>query len=80
LSQSKFKIDPLLQQAYCISGSSESVHMMLPQSVSLALREWPDVNSSLSLDGMQLLRHAEHNLGVAMATPKGLVVSLSVQV
>ena len=40
----------------------------------MALREWPDVNSSLSADGHSLIRHHSHNLGVAMATPSGLVV------
>ena len=45
------------------------------QAVSVALREWPDVNASLSADGHSLLRHHSHNLGVAMATPSGLVVS-----
>ncbi|BDA48716.1 Lipoamide acyltransferase component of branched-chain alpha-keto acid dehydrogenase complex [Coccomyxa sp. Obi] len=44
------------------------------KAVSVALRQWPDVNGSLSTDGSALLRHPSHNLGVAMATPSGLVV------
>jgi pyruvate/2-oxoglutarate dehydrogenase complex dihydrolipoamide acyltransferase (E2) component len=44
------------------------------QAVSVALQEWPDVNASLAEDGTSLLRHRAHNLGVAMATPLGLVV------
>lgn len=46
------------------------------KAVSVALRQWPDVNGSLSADGSALLRHPSHNLGVAMATPSGLVVRL----
>ncbi|CAL8463419.1 g2953 [Coccomyxa elongata] len=44
------------------------------KAVSVALRQWPDVNGSLSADGSALLQHPSHNLGVAMATPSGLVV------
>ncbi len=46
------------------------------KAVSVALRQWPDVNGSLSADSSALLRHPCHNLGVAMATPSGLVVRL----
>ena len=40
----------------------------------MALQEWPDVNASLAPGGASLLRRRAHNLGVAMATPSGLVV------
>ena len=41
----------------------------------MALLDWPLLNSSLSKDGTAVIQHAAHNLGVAMATPLGLVVS-----
>ncbi|EIE27558.1 hypothetical protein COCSUDRAFT_55557 [Coccomyxa subellipsoidea C-169] len=44
------------------------------KAVSVAMRQWPDINGSLSADGTSLLQHHSHNLGVAMATPSGLVV------
>ena len=40
----------------------------------MALREYPGVNASLAEDGEALLQHGDHNLGVAMDTPAGLVV------
>ena len=40
----------------------------------MGLREYPDVNASLAADGEALLQHGDHNLGVAMDTPAGLVV------
>ena len=58
----------------CMSQVRESVALRMLQAVSVALREWPDVNASLGEDGQSLLRHHAHNLGVAMATPSGLVV------
>lgn len=40
----------------------------------MALREYPGVNASLAEDGEALAQHGDHNLGVAMDTPAGLVV------
>ena len=40
----------------------------------MALANFPVLNSSLSADGEALLQHAAHNIGIAMATPSGLVV------
>jgi len=40
----------------------------------VALREYPGVNASLAEDGEALVQHGDHNLGVAMDTPAGLVV------
>ena len=40
----------------------------------MALAKFPVLNSSLRADGEALLQHAAHNIGVAMATPSGLVV------
>ena len=44
------------------------------QAISVALREHPGVNASLAANGEALVQHGDHNLGVAMDTPAGLVV------
>jgi pyruvate/2-oxoglutarate dehydrogenase complex dihydrolipoamide acyltransferase (E2) component len=44
------------------------------QAASLALLQYPILNASLSEDGAEVIYHPEHNIGVAMDTPKGLVV------
>lgn len=40
----------------------------------MALAEYPLLNSSLSTGGDYLVQHSAHNIGIAMATPTGLVV------
>ena len=40
----------------------------------MALDEYPSLNSSLESDNTELRTHGEHNIGVAMDTPRGLVV------
>lgn len=47
---------------------------MLLQALSAALEDFPTINSSLHSKGDALLQHAPHNIGIAMATPTGLVV------
>lgn len=44
------------------------------KATSLALKEYPILNSSISDDHSSLLYHGQHNIGVAMDTPKGLIV------
>ncbi|KAL3158446.1 hypothetical protein ABBQ38_010680 [Trebouxia sp. C0009 RCD-2024] len=63
-----------------IKGDSvlQGVHLtFLPimiKALSTALEEFPLVNSSLNSKADALLQHSSHNIGVAMATPSGLVV------
>lgn len=45
-----------------------------PQAASLALDEHPVLNSSLSADGTSITYHGSHHMGVAMDTPRGLLV------
>lgn len=44
------------------------------KAISVALQGFPEINSMLSDDESEILQHKHHNLGVAMATPGGLVV------
>lgn len=65
------------QHIACLCGSSGPVcsqDSSSLQALSAALEEFPTVNSSLNSKADALLQHAPHNVGVAMATPAGLVV------
>lgn len=58
-------------------GSSHRRLTFLPfllKAASLALTDFPALNSQLSADANNLLRFPSHNIGVAVATPAGLVV------
>jgi pyruvate/2-oxoglutarate dehydrogenase complex dihydrolipoamide acyltransferase (E2) component len=44
------------------------------KAMSLALHEWPTINSSLAVGAADLVQHTTHNIGVAMNTGMGLVV------
>lgn len=47
---------------------------LLVKATSLALAEFPILNSQISADGTELTFKAAHNIGVAMDTPAGLLV------
>ena len=44
------------------------------KAISLALNEYPILNSSLTEDESEIIYKGEHNIGVAMDTPNGLLV------
>nr|ACX47992.1 transacylase [Naegleria gruberi] len=44
------------------------------KAVSLALKEYPILNSSLTEDESEIIYKGDHNIGVAMDTPNGLLV------
>ena len=46
----------------------------LIKAASLAITEYPLLNSSINVDDFTLTYHASHNIGVAMDSPRGLVV------
>ena len=46
----------------------------LIKATSLALLEYPKLNSSVNKEATEVTYHASHNIGIAMDTPKGLVV------
>jgi pyruvate dehydrogenase E2 component (dihydrolipoamide acetyltransferase) len=52
-------------------GSKFSVNDFLVKAAALALREFPNLNSAL--DGDQIVRHGEVNIGVAVALEEGLL-------
>lgn len=44
------------------------------KAASLALNEFPIVNSSVNKDCSEIIYHPYHNIGIAMDTPRGLIV------
>ena len=46
----------------------------VPQAASLALLEFPVLNSSVNSDATTITYHASHNISIAMDTPQGLLV------
>lgn len=48
------------------------------QAISVALQSFPEVNSRLADDGNSLRLLGSHNVGIAMDTPRGLVVRVMV--
>lgn len=44
------------------------------KAVSLALREYPILNAHANADASQVVLKASHNIGIAMNTPRGLIV------
>jgi len=47
---------------------------ILLKATSLALSEFPILNSSIAADGTSYTMHGTHNIGLAMDTPNGLLV------
>ncbi|KAK9812622.1 hypothetical protein WJX72_000756 [[Myrmecia] bisecta] len=63
-----------LQGDLALQGAKLTFLPIMLKAMSMALQDFPGINSSLSPDQTHLLHHASHNIGVAMATPTGLVV------
>ena len=61
-------------------GIKLSYMPLLIKATSQALLSYPILNASITEDGTGLIYHADHNIGLAMDTPKGLVVPVIRQV
>jgi len=57
-----------------LRGAKLTLLPLLVKALSAALAAHPHVNASLATGGDALVVHADHNIGVAMATLSGLVV------
>jgi 2-oxoisovalerate dehydrogenase E2 component (dihydrolipoyl transacylase) len=55
-------------------GMKLSYLPFIMKAVSLALSHYPALNATVSSDATEMTLHSSHNLGIAMDTPKGLVV------
>ena len=63
-----------LKPAAEAKGVKLSYMPIMIKAASLALTEFPIINSSLSPDESEIIYHNAHNIGLAMDTPRGLVV------
>lgn len=55
-------------------GVNFSYMPVIIKAVSMALNHYPGLNSHVSPDCTTITYKADHNIGVAMDTPKGLIV------
>ena len=47
---------------------------LLIKAASLSLRRHPTLNATVNKEATEMILHHNHNIGVAMDTPKGLIV------
>lgn len=67
-----------LRQNIKAEASEEGIHVtympLLIRALSLTLSQYPIVNSSLEPKENSLIIHKQHNIGIAITTPLGLIV------
>jgi 2-oxoisovalerate dehydrogenase E2 component (dihydrolipoyl transacylase) len=56
------------------SGVKMSYMPIIIKACSLALKQYPQLNATINAEATELTIHANHNIGIAMDTPKGLIV------
>jgi 2-oxoisovalerate dehydrogenase E2 component (dihydrolipoyl transacylase) len=61
-------------------GIKLSYMPFLSKATSQALEHYPVLNASITENGTEMIYHSNHNIGVAMDTPKGLIVPVIKQV
>jgi hypothetical protein len=70
----EINVNQVLQARKSVNGIKLSVLPFAIKAASLAMTDYPVLNSSLNLDEMTLTYHANHNIVFAMDTPRGLAV------
>jgi 2-oxoisovalerate dehydrogenase E2 component (dihydrolipoyl transacylase) len=71
------KFRELLNNAVKQNQSSSPKISYMPimiKAVSMALKKYPSLNSTVNEDCTEMTMHYNHNIGIAMDTPKGLIV------
>lgn len=63
-----------LQASAAARGVKLSYMPLLLKAASIALLQFPMLNATVAPDCSETTHHAHHNIGVAMDTPRGLVV------
>lgn len=47
---------------------------LLIKAASLSLKQYPSLNATVNKEATEMIFHHNHNIGIAMDTPKGLIV------
>lgn len=67
-----------LRQKYKIKAAEQGIQLSyMPffiRALSLTIQQFPLINSSVDMANAQIVLHKHHNVGIAMASPYGLVV------
>jgi 2-oxoisovalerate dehydrogenase E2 component (dihydrolipoyl transacylase) len=63
-----------LKAQFAKNGVKISYMPLLIKATSLALQQFPMLNASVSSDASEMVYHAHHHVGMAMDTPRGLLV------
>ncbi|KAI2503099.1 dihydrolipoamide acetyltransferase [Fragilaria crotonensis] len=70
----EINMNQVLQARKSVDGIKLSILPFAVKAASLGMTDYPVLNSSLNLQEMTITYHANHNIGVAMDTPRGLAV------
>ena len=70
----EINMNEMLRARKSVAGIKLSILPFAVKAASLAMTDYPVLNSSLNLQEMTITYHANHNIGVAMDTPRGLAV------
>ena len=70
----EINMNQVLRARKSVDGIKLSILPFAVKAASLGMTDNPVVNSSLNLQEMTITYHANHNIGVAMDTPRGLAV------
>lgn len=67
-----------LRQNMQEKASQEGIHLsfmpFLIRALSLTIKQFPQLNASLNMEQNKVLLHKQHNIGIAIASPQGLIV------
>jgi 2-oxoisovalerate dehydrogenase E2 component (dihydrolipoyl transacylase) len=63
-----------LKAAAAARGIKFSYLPLIIKATSLALTQFPQLNAAMSADGSELVHRGSHNIGVAVDSPRGLIV------
>lgn len=55
-------------------GLKLSYMPMMIKATSLALRQFPELNATVDAEATEIIQRGSHNIGIAMDTPRGLIV------
>lgn len=64
----KLRVDPTFE------GSRVTILLLVARALLAAIRQYPDINASWDEDAAEIVRYHQVNLGIAAATPRGLMV------